>query len=123
MTVTHTTPPSAGRFQTPSSIAAWASRYQLLNAAEALACEFPHLPAGTVIRCFARAVREARAAGVPSSVLAKEAEQLARVLLELRQFRAYSRAGTRVGTTGAPRRQRPVVPGHASNPKVSNVHE
>ncbi len=123
MTVIHSTPPSAGRLQAPPSIAAWASRYQLLNAAEALAAEFSHLPAGTVIRCFARAVREARAAGVPPSILAKEAEQLARVLLELRQFRGYSRAGTRAGTTSVPRRRRAVVPGHASKPEVSDVHE
>lgn len=56
----------------------------LLDTAWRLADEHPELPAGTVLRCFARAVRTARACGVALSDLTVVAEKIARTHLDAR---------------------------------------
>lgn len=87
MTATTTTAlptPSEHDERTPEGIRV---RHELLTAVEGLVGEFPFLPAGTVIRCFGRAVREVRAAGVPNRGVAAASEQLARVILQLREQR------------------------------------
>jgi hypothetical protein len=62
-------------------------RYELLDAAERLAADFADVRAGSVLRCFSRAVREVQLAGVPPDRTAAEAERVARVLLDLRRLR------------------------------------
>lgn len=56
----------------------------LLDIAWRLADEHPELPAGTVLRCFARAVRTARACGVSLGDLAAAAEAISRAHLRSR---------------------------------------
>ncbi|HWJ81690.1 MAG TPA: hypothetical protein VNS55_05590 [Nocardioides sp.] len=56
----------------------------LLDIAWRLADEHPELPAGTVLRCFARAVRTARACGVALGDLTVVAERIARTHLDSR---------------------------------------
>ena len=54
---------------------------QLLDCAERLVEEYPDHPAGSVLRCFARAVRLARARGVTVAALPAVAEIRARAML------------------------------------------
>jgi hypothetical protein len=53
----------------------------LVDAAVRLVEERPDLPAGSVLRCFSRAVLITRRAGVPADGLASQADLLARRLL------------------------------------------
>ena len=87
------TPDHGHSTETPEGIQL---RHELLTAAEALVGEFPVLPAGTVIRCFGRAVREVRAAGVPTGAVAVESERLARVMLQLREHRTVGPRAARL---------------------------
>lgn len=57
---------------------------QLLDGAARLVDEWPGLPTGSVLRCFARAVWIVRGTGCPPERLAAEAARLASSLLELR---------------------------------------
>jgi hypothetical protein len=50
----------------------------LLDAVARLVDERDDLPAGSVLRCFARAVRQVRQAGCPTAQLAVEVERVAR---------------------------------------------
>ena len=61
---------------------------QLLDAAARLVDEWPDLPTGSVLRCFARAVWIVRGAGCPPDRLAEEAACLASSLLQLRRARS-----------------------------------
>ena len=56
----------------------------LLDTAAHLVEERNDLPAGSVLRCFSRAVRHVRQSGCPTPQLAAEAERIARALLSLR---------------------------------------
>jgi len=58
--------------------------HELLRVAERLTYEYDGLAAGSVLRCFARAVRSSRAAGRPLCSLPEDAERLARRLLATR---------------------------------------
>ena len=69
----------------------------LIVAALRLVDDHPDIPAGSVLRCFSRAVVITRRSGTPSGSLAEEAELLARRLLAARN---------RPGLPGAPPRQR-----------------
>jgi hypothetical protein len=53
----------------------------LVDAAVRLVEERPDLPAGSVLRCFSRAVLITRRTGVPADGLVLQADQLARRLL------------------------------------------
>lgn len=55
--------------------------HQLLDVAERLMTEFEYLTAGSVLRCFARAVHRARRCGCPISSLPQSAEEITRRLL------------------------------------------
>lgn len=57
---------------------------ELLETAQRLTKEFGHGNAGTVLRCFGRAVRRERLRGVALNVLPQRSERLARVMLESR---------------------------------------
>jgi hypothetical protein len=59
----------------------------LRDAAARLVAERGDLPAGSVLRCFSRAVRDALRSGCSSADLASEAEWRARGLLERRGSR------------------------------------
>lgn len=56
----------------------------LLDRAARLVDELEEHPAGSVLRCFSRAVRLARLAGCPPSMLPDEAERRARTMLAVR---------------------------------------
>jgi len=58
--------------------------HELLSVAERLTVEYDELAAGSVLRCFARAVRTTRASGRPLASLPQDAEQLTRNLLATR---------------------------------------
>lgn len=62
----------------------------LLQRAEALAAEYVDLPAGSVIRCFARAVGHARRSGCGLNALPDAAESRARDLLSARSLQLTS---------------------------------
>jgi len=64
--------------------------HQLLEVAERLTAEFDHVPAGSVMRCFARAVQVARRSGCLAVSLPQSAERMTRELLA---ERAYPRLG------------------------------
>ena len=53
----------------------------LLDVASRLTEQNPHLPAGLVLRCYARAVQTARGCGVVPRDLARVSEQIARAYL------------------------------------------
>ena len=57
------------------------SQLALVDAAVRLVEERPDLPAGSVLRCFSRAVLITRRTGVPADGLVLQADQLARRLL------------------------------------------
>jgi hypothetical protein len=57
------------------------SQVDLVDAAVRLVEERPDLPAGSVLRCFARAVLITRRTGVPAEGVAAQADLLARRLL------------------------------------------
>jgi hypothetical protein len=61
---------------------------QLLDVAERLTTEYPELPAGSVLRSFARAVVLARRSGCPTSSLPHRAERMTRHLLAKRGYPA-----------------------------------
>lgn len=56
----------------------------LTDAAWGLVAEWADLPAGSVLRCYSRAVLRVRRAGTPSEAVAEEAVRLARGLLAAR---------------------------------------
>lgn len=56
----------------------------LLETAGELTAEFDELPAGSVMRCFGRAVKLARAQGVSGTALPEAARRLARASLRER---------------------------------------
>lgn len=53
----------------------------LLDVAERLADEYREEPTGSVLRCYARAVRKAHRQGTPLEALPTESERLARISL------------------------------------------
>jgi hypothetical protein len=59
---------------------------QLLQAAERLVREYDDLAAGSVLRCYARAVQRRTRTGCPADVLAESAERLAREQLDRRRL-------------------------------------
>ena len=61
--------------------------HQLLEVAERLTTEFDQLPAGSVMRCFARAVQVARRSGCPAGSLPQTAERMTRLALAERGYR------------------------------------
>jgi hypothetical protein len=64
--------------------------HQMLEVAERLTAEFDQLPAGSVMRCFARAVQVARRSGCPAAALPQTAERMTRLALA---ERGYPRLG------------------------------
>jgi hypothetical protein len=58
--------------------------HELLSVAERLTVEYDEFAAGSVLRCFARAVRSTRVAGRPLSSLPQDAELLTRTRLATR---------------------------------------
>jgi hypothetical protein len=54
---------------------------QLLDVADRLVEDFAEVPAGSVLRCLARAVQMARASGSPPEDLGTRAEEMARQML------------------------------------------
>ena len=54
---------------------------QLLEVADRLVEDFAEVPAGSVLRCLARAVQMARASGSPAEDLDTRAEETARQML------------------------------------------
>lgn len=56
----------------------------LMETAARLVDDMQSIPAGSVLRCFSRAVRTARSAGCPVSRLPGEADRLARQWLSAR---------------------------------------
>jgi hypothetical protein len=57
---------------------------ELLETAQRLTAEYRLVPPGSVLRCFRRAVREARRRGVALGGLRETAEALTRSMLEQR---------------------------------------
>lgn len=72
-----------------------AVNHQLLDAAEKLVWDYPDHPAGSVLRCFARAVSQARLRGVALAGLPAVSEQAARSMLGTRWPDSGSRLGLR----------------------------
>ena len=60
---------------------------ELLDVAQRLATEYDDLTAGSVLRCFARAVRRSARSGCPTEQLPGEAERLTRHMLATRRQR------------------------------------
>jgi hypothetical protein len=60
---------------------------ELLDVAQRLTGEYDDLTAGSVLRCFARAVRRCVRAGCPTESLGREAERLTRHMLAVRRRR------------------------------------
>lgn len=56
----------------------------LVAVAERLALEYGEEPTGSVLRCYARAVRDAHRQGTPLEALPGESERLARIRLAWR---------------------------------------
>ena len=79
MTQTHHEPRLLGATDTVRQV-----NQSLRDAAARLVAERRDLPAGSVLRCFSRAVRDALRAGGAASELATEAEWRARQLLRQR---------------------------------------
>lgn len=57
---------------------------ELLDVAQRLATEYDDLTAGSVLRCYARAVRRSARSGCPAERLPAEAERLTRHMLATR---------------------------------------
>ncbi|HET8560761.1 MAG TPA: hypothetical protein VFL69_09610 [Marmoricola sp.] len=70
---------------------------ELLDAAQQLVDEYDDLTAGSVLRCYARAVRRSVRTGCPPGRLAREAELLARHMLVARRQRGRVSLPTQSG--------------------------
>jgi hypothetical protein len=71
----------AARGTRPGARDAVGVRDDLVSLMVRMTDEYPELPAGSVMRCVARAVRRAWMAGVPREQVAEEAERTARIAL------------------------------------------
>lgn len=69
----------------PTTTTAIGFNQELLDVAQQLVAEYDDLPAGSVLRCYARAVRRSARAGCPAHELAREAGVLARHMLANRR--------------------------------------
>lgn len=71
-------------------------RQALLDGVARLVAEFEDYPAGVVMRCYSRAVREARLMGHPSPDLPEEVERRTRAMLLARRTPAEAHLRHRV---------------------------
>jgi hypothetical protein len=68
----------------PSTVYAIGIQDELMSLTLRMVEEHPELPAGSVMRCVARAARRAAMTGTPRQEVAREAERAARLALERR---------------------------------------
>jgi hypothetical protein len=74
----------------PEAVYAIGIQDELMSLTMRMVGEYPELPAGSVMRCVARAVLRATMAGTPQPLVAGEAEHAARLALARRTLACSS---------------------------------